>query len=107
MNDVAGTSEQIRTQGDRPGLRQPLPRTQARIFVPTMLGLMRFRRRADEVVMPKPSKKPSDESNELKPEMRDLILSFDAKDRRSEGGKKANGGSKQRRRRADKAVRAG
>jgi hypothetical protein len=52
---------------------------------------------ADQQAMAK-VKKQSDESQELKPEMRDLILRFHAKDRREADGKESKGGSKQRRR---------
>jgi hypothetical protein len=52
--------------------------------------------------MEKSSERPSDEAKELKPEMRDLILRFDAKDRRAQAGKSPNGSSKARRRRGDK-----
>jgi hypothetical protein len=46
-------------------------------------------------------KKPTADESALKPEMRDLILKFDAKDRRTSAAKNG-GGSKQRRRRSDK-----
>ena len=55
--------------------------------------------------MAKSKKEPAAQDLELKPEMRELILSFDAKDRRDEE-KTRNGGSKQRRRRGDKPARA-
>jgi hypothetical protein len=53
--------------------------------------------------------KPHEESGEeqaLKPEMRDLILKFDAKDRREAGGKKPREKGKDGRRRGDKPARA-
>jgi hypothetical protein len=54
--------------------------------------------------MSKSSKKPSDDAQRLKPEMRDLILRFDAKDRRDEDDLEPV--VKERRRRGDKAPRA-
>ena len=51
------------------------------------------------------AKKPShDEQNELKPQMRDLILRFDAKDRRNENAGERAEKSKPRRRRAEKSA---
>lgn len=52
--------------------------------------------------MEKSSERPPDEAKELKPEMRDLILRFDAKDRRAQAGRSPNGSPKARRRRGDK-----
>ena len=62
---------------------------------------MRMAHAADDCRMPK-SKQPQAEQHELKPEMRELILTFDAKDRREQSAKKRNGGSGQRRRRGEK-----
>jgi hypothetical protein len=54
--------------------------------------------------MAKLKKQPLDEEHELKPEMRDLILRFDAKDRRDENTSKQVEKSKPRRRRAEKSA---
>jgi hypothetical protein len=48
------------------------------------------------------AKKQPHEQQELKPEMRDLILRFDAKDRRDESGKNGPAKPKERRRRGAK-----
>jgi hypothetical protein len=47
-----------------------------------------------------------EEPAELKPEMRDLILRFDAKDRRDPEVTKSNGGSKKKRRRGERPSQA-
>lgn len=56
--------------------------------------------------MPTPSHEPAEEPQELKPEVRELILSFDAKDRRDPEVVKSNGGSKKKRRRGERPSRA-
>jgi len=53
-----------------------------------------------------PNEPPGDEPQELRPEVRDLILSFDAKDRRDPDVVKSNGGSKKKRRRGERPSRA-
>ena len=52
--------------------------------------------------MPTPSHEPAEEPQELKPEVRELILRFDAKDRRDPEVVKSNGGSKKKRRRGER-----
>jgi hypothetical protein len=54
--------------------------------------------------MAKVKKQPHDEKQELKPEMRDLILRFDAKDRRDEDARQRAEASKPRRRRGEKSA---
>jgi hypothetical protein len=66
---------------------------------------MRLPQQADERYMAK-VKKQSGESQELKPEMRELILRFDAKDRRDEDGKTSKRSSRQQRRRRENPTRA-
>jgi hypothetical protein len=69
--------------------------------------LMVRARASDHEAMAKDSpKEPAGDDHPLKPEMRELILSFDAKDRRAQPGKSPNGSSKQRRRRGDNPARA-
>lgn len=55
--------------------------------------------------MAKSDKQTSDEQQELRPEMRDLILRFDAKDRREADGKASNEKRKARRRRGEGSAR--
>lgn len=54
--------------------------------------------------MAKPKTPPHDEQNELKPQMRDLIFRFDAKDRRDDNAVEPAEKSKPRRRRGEKSV---
>jgi hypothetical protein len=54
--------------------------------------------------MAKVKKQPHDEQQELKPEMRDLILRFDAKDRRDENATKRVEEAKARQRRGEKSA---
>jgi hypothetical protein len=54
--------------------------------------------------MAKGKKQQHDEKQELKPEMRDLILRFDAKDRRDENARQRAEKSKPRRRRGEKSA---
>jgi hypothetical protein len=54
--------------------------------------------------MGKGEKQRHDEKQELKPEMRDLILRFDAKDRRDENARQRAEKSKLRRRRGEKSA---
>ena len=54
----------------------------------------------------KSPKERSGDDNPLRPEMRELIQKFDAKDRRAQPSKSPNGSSKQRRRRGDNPARA-
>jgi hypothetical protein len=54
--------------------------------------------------MAKDKKQPHDEQQELKPEMRDLILRFDAKDRRDESVRQRAETSKPGRRRGEKSA---
>jgi hypothetical protein len=61
---------------------------------------------ADHCHMAKSDKQNSDEERELRPEMRDLILRFDAKDRREADGKASSETRKERRRRGDDSARA-
>jgi len=57
--------------------------------------------------MAKSSKAPVREEQAMKPEMRNLIMTFDAKDRRDEeAAKKSRQRSKEQRRRSDKPARA-
>jgi hypothetical protein len=56
--------------------------------------------------MAKSDKQKSNEQEELKPQMRDLILRFDAKERREAEGKTPKGRSKERRRRGDDSAHA-
>jgi hypothetical protein len=51
------------------------------------------------------AEQPPDEPRELSPEMRKLISSFDAKDRRDPEVVKSNGGSKEKRRRGERPSR--
>jgi hypothetical protein len=54
--------------------------------------------------MAKLKKQPLDEEHELKPEMRDLILRFDANDRRDENARQRAEKSKPLRRRGEKSA---
>ena len=67
---------------------------------------MQFVEVAEYGGMAKRSKKPSGKDQALRPEMRDLIARFDAKDRRDKDGNKRDGRSKERRRRGDNPVHA-
>jgi hypothetical protein len=66
--------------------------------------LMQVPRGADEEGMTTtpPNDPTADEPQELRPEVRELILSFDAKDRRDPDVVRSNGGSKKKRRRGER-----
>jgi hypothetical protein len=66
---------------------------------------MRIAHPADWQPMPKGKESPAEEQA-MKPAMRDLILSFDAKDRRDETAQKPKPVTKERRRRVTKPPRA-